>query len=107
MDWLCPSYTSALHKQLDKYYGNITAENTVRDIVSIVQTGNLHTVIYDIDAEVRAVDSGRECDSHASPAPRPGSICTCHLQRRAARLHPARGPSTRGLECEAAPPGRT
>ena len=39
MDWLCPGYSSALHTQLTSHYGNITAENTIRNITSIVQTG--------------------------------------------------------------------
>jgi hypothetical protein len=39
MDWLCPAYSAPLHKQLQHYYGNITAENTIRNITSIVQTG--------------------------------------------------------------------
>ncbi len=39
MDWLCPAYDSALHAQLAKHYGNITAENTISDITAIVQTG--------------------------------------------------------------------
>jgi isopenicillin-N N-acyltransferase-like protein len=39
MDWLCPGYSTPLHAQLTKYHGNITAENTIRDITAIVQTG--------------------------------------------------------------------
>lgn len=39
MDWLCPGYTTVLNAQLTKYHGNITAENTIRDVTSIVQTG--------------------------------------------------------------------
>jgi len=41
MDWLCPAYSEVLGAQLLKYYGNITAENAVRDIVAITQTGNV------------------------------------------------------------------
>ena len=36
-----------LSHQLNAFYGNITAENTIRDIVPYVQTGNLHIAIYD------------------------------------------------------------
>lgn len=41
MDWLCPPYNKELHKRLQHYYGNITAENTIRGITPIVQTGDL------------------------------------------------------------------
>eukprot|EP00038_Savillea_parva_P029587 m.72054 g.72054 ORF g.72054 m.72054 type:complete len:452 (-) comp8758_c0_seq1:77-1432(-) len=52
MDWLCPAYTQVLHDQLVKHHGNLTAEVTVSDIVSIVQTGDLHAAIYDLTASV-------------------------------------------------------
>jgi hypothetical protein len=41
MDWLCPSYNTALHNQLEKFraVGNVTAENTIREITPIVQSG--------------------------------------------------------------------
>jgi len=48
MDWLCPGYNSVLNKQLTAYYGNISPENTIRNIVPIVQTGDLHVAIYDL-----------------------------------------------------------
>ena len=47
MDWLCPGYSEVIAKQLLSYHGNVTAYNTIRDIVSIVQTGDLHIAIYD------------------------------------------------------------
>jgi isopenicillin-N N-acyltransferase-like protein len=67
MDWLCPGvclravfccerctqsnstcitgYDLVLHKQLNQYYGNITAENTMRYITPIVQTGSCLTLL--------------------------------------------------------------
>jgi len=48
MDWLCPGYSSVLSQQLNKYHGNITAENTMRYITAITQTGDLHVVISDL-----------------------------------------------------------
>lgn len=48
MDWLCPAYSSVLARQIDHYHGNLTAYNTIRDIVSIVQTGDLHVAVYDL-----------------------------------------------------------
>lgn len=55
MDWLCPAYNLALQNQLKKWHGNITVENTVRDIVSIVQTGNLHAAVYDLTTQEMSV----------------------------------------------------
>ena len=48
MDWWIPGYNEALAKQLKIYHGNVTAYNTIRDIVSIVQTGDMHVAIYDL-----------------------------------------------------------
>ena len=48
MDWLCPSYSETLSRQLNKHYGNITVENVIRDITAITQTGNLQIAIYDL-----------------------------------------------------------
>jgi hypothetical protein len=48
MDWLCPGYSQPLHDQLVKHYGNITAETAIRDIMSIVQTGDLHVYVADL-----------------------------------------------------------
>jgi hypothetical protein len=53
MDWLCPTYTSVFHDQLQKHYGNISAVNTIQDIVPIVQTGDLHIAIYDLVSSCR------------------------------------------------------
>lgn len=48
MDWLCPSFTSALGSQLKQYYGQIDATNVIRHILPTVQTGSLHIVVYDL-----------------------------------------------------------
>jgi len=48
MDWICPKYDSVLAKQLTTYYGNITAENALRFVNPIVETGNLHVYITDM-----------------------------------------------------------
>ena len=47
MDWICPNDNQMLSDQLKKYYGNITALNTIRYILPYVQTGDLHIAIYD------------------------------------------------------------
>jgi hypothetical protein len=60
MDWLCPGYNQArcshsvslsvvaddegaqvLGRQLQTYHGNVTVDNIVHNIISIVQTGDL------------------------------------------------------------------
>eukprot|EP01006_Ploeotia_vitrea_P021341 TRINITY_DN53706_c0_g1_i2.p1 TRINITY_DN53706_c0_g1~~TRINITY_DN53706_c0_g1_i2.p1 ORF type:complete len:391 (-),score=214.95 TRINITY_DN53706_c0_g1_i2:109-1281(-) len=48
MDWTCPNFDIVLARQLNAYHGNITAENTIRYITPIVQTGNLHVAVYDL-----------------------------------------------------------
>lgn len=55
MDWIHPKYSIVLHKQLTKYHGNITIENVVKDVVSIVQTGNVHIAVYDLFENKMAV----------------------------------------------------
>lgn len=62
MDWLCPGYSEVLARQLSHYHGNITALNTIRDIVSIVQTGDLHVAIYDMSHQLLYVANARGDD---------------------------------------------
>ena len=52
MDWLCPGYNQVLAQQLTSLYGNITVENGIRSITSIVQTGSLITTYYDFKENV-------------------------------------------------------
>lgn len=66
MDWLCPGYSEVLAKQLSHYHGNITALNTIRDIVSIVQTGDLHVAIYDMSRDLLYVANAR-ADNESGP----------------------------------------
>ena len=47
MDWVCPVDNQFLHDQLVKYHGNISAEITIRNMLSYVGTGDLHIAIYD------------------------------------------------------------
>ena len=42
MDWLCPTYTSVLGQQLQKYHGKIDESATINHILPTVQTGDLH-----------------------------------------------------------------
>lgn len=55
MDWDCPSYNQALAERINFYYGNITAENTIYGITSIVQTGDVHIGIYDLTDNIMYV----------------------------------------------------
>ena len=48
-----PCRSQALSEQIKKYYGNITAENTIYGITSIVQTGDVHVAVYDLTDQVR------------------------------------------------------
>ena len=48
MDWLCPTYTSILGGQLQKYHGKIDEKVTIQNILPTVQTGNLHIAISDL-----------------------------------------------------------
>jgi len=48
MDWLCPSFNRVLGNQLTRFYGNITAENAIREIIARTQTGNLQVSLYDL-----------------------------------------------------------
>ncbi|CAF0716468.1 unnamed protein product [Brachionus calyciflorus] len=47
MDWLCPSFNQVMAQQIMKLYGNLTPENAIRDVTSIVQTGSLLVTYYD------------------------------------------------------------
>lgn len=66
MDWLCPGYSQVLAKQLTTYHGNVTAENTIHNIVSIVQTGDLHVAVYDLPNELLYVANAK-ADSESGP----------------------------------------
>ena len=52
MDWLCPGWCSVLGEQLRRYHGNLSTYNTIRYINPIVQTGNLHIAIYEVEDKV-------------------------------------------------------
>ena len=55
------------NRALQALHGNITVENTIRDIVPYVQTGDLHIAVYDHDAMLMYV-------SVAAPAGTPGPL---------------------------------
>ena len=59
MDWICPNDNRMLSEQLLKLHGNISAANTISDIVSYVGTGDLHIAIYDHSANLMYVATAR------------------------------------------------
>jgi len=66
MDWNCPPFHERLHELLDKYHGNITAELTIRKIVSGLNSGNLQIAIYDLTYEKVYFAYGiRDANGHA------------------------------------------
>jgi hypothetical protein len=48
MDWGCPNYDQVFSDLLHTWYGNITAYNTIRNILPILQTGSTHAAVYDL-----------------------------------------------------------
>ena len=70
MDWLCPGWCAVLGRQLRRYHGNVTAHNTIRYINPIVQTGNLHIAIYEVDRKVMYASFSAGSAAGASGAPR-------------------------------------
>jgi len=49
MDWNCPPFHKRLSSLLNRYYGNITVENTIQYILPGLNSGNLQAVIYDLE----------------------------------------------------------
>jgi hypothetical protein len=48
MSWNVPAFDKPLHDMLQKHYGNLTGEITLREILPTVRTGNLQVAIYDL-----------------------------------------------------------
>ena len=48
MDWICPYFSKTMATLLQKYYGKITHETIIREILPITSTGNLHVYIADL-----------------------------------------------------------
>lgn len=46
------SYSKVLANQLNLLYGNITAQNAIKEVTSIVQTGSLLVTYYDFSNDV-------------------------------------------------------
>jgi len=48
MDWMCPGYNQILHDRLAAFHGNLTAIDAIRNVMSLVQTGDLHVYVADL-----------------------------------------------------------
>ena len=59
MDFLCPGYNQQLAAGLQKYYGQITVENSIQDIVALTKTGDLHVALYDLTHQHMYVANAR------------------------------------------------
>jgi len=66
MDWLCPGYSSVLAKQLENYHGQLTPDVTIHDILPVVQSGDLHIAVYDLQNELMYVSNAR-ADKETGP----------------------------------------
>jgi isopenicillin-N N-acyltransferase-like protein len=48
MDWNCPAYTQRLGEEITKYYGQITPELIISDLIAKTCTGDVHNAVYDL-----------------------------------------------------------
>eukprot|EP01006_Ploeotia_vitrea_P024328 TRINITY_DN5711_c0_g1_i1.p1 TRINITY_DN5711_c0_g1~~TRINITY_DN5711_c0_g1_i1.p1 ORF type:complete len:348 (-),score=179.22 TRINITY_DN5711_c0_g1_i1:182-1225(-) len=69
MDWNCPGWNAALSTQLSKYHGNVTAANVIRDVLPIVQTGDMHAVLYDLADDTHFYVANARRDNQTGPLP--------------------------------------
>ena len=63
MDWLCPSRSYKLYKTITEHYGQITPEISIRNITSVVKTGDLHVSVYDLTDTVLYVANAGKTNS--------------------------------------------
>ena len=64
MDWLCPSVQYKLYQAITQQYGQITPELSIKNITSIVKTGNLHIGVYDLTDNIMYVANARGTNEH-------------------------------------------
>ncbi|CAF1607958.1 unnamed protein product [Rotaria sp. Silwood1] len=62
MDWLCPSRQYKLYRAIIDQYGQITPELSIKNITSIVKTGDLHVGVYDLTDNIMYVANARGTD---------------------------------------------
>ena len=59
MDWLCPSRQYKLYRAIVDQYGQITPELSIKNITSVVKTGDLHVGVYDLTDNIMYVANAR------------------------------------------------
>ena len=59
MDWLCPNYSIVMQAQLALLHGSLSPASTIKDLVPIVQTGDLHVLVYDLTDNFMYVANAR------------------------------------------------
>jgi hypothetical protein len=59
MDWMCPGYNEMLHSRLASYHGALTPEIAIRNVMSVVTTGNLHIMVNDLVAMQMYISKAR------------------------------------------------
>jgi isopenicillin-N N-acyltransferase-like protein len=69
MDWLCPPYSKKLAEQLQRFYGNITIENSITDIVALTSSGTTQVVLYDLTDNAAYISYAKPIDSGSGPLP--------------------------------------
>lgn len=62
MDWNCPSVQYKLYQAITGQYGQITPELSIKNITSVVKTGDLHVGVYDLTDNVMYVANARGTD---------------------------------------------
>ena len=63
-----PNDNRMLAHQLTRFHGNLTAENTISDVISYVGTGDLHVAVYDHAAMLMYMATARP-DGGTGPLP--------------------------------------
>jgi len=72
----------ALHAQLEQSYGALTPEYYISNVVSIVQTGDVHVAVSDLSDQFLYVSYEGACVTAVLRAP-------CPSQRTGTRPHPS------------------
>ena len=65
MDWDCPGYNQKLGHQLGEYRSKISPEVLIRNILPTVQTGDVHSAIYDLEESIMYVSFMRKSTAPA------------------------------------------
>lgn len=67
MDWNCPGYNKVLGEQVQRFHGNITPENIIREINARTQSGNLQSAVYDLTNNNMYISYARPSTQQGTP----------------------------------------